>query len=948
MCDILHTMDIKIKSFLKKNIDIIVTAVLAVLFLAGGFAGIFQKLDFRMYDFLLGKKQEPKQSPNILFVNIDNESIDAMGEWPWTRDIFADSLLRMKELGATGAVFDVEFLSPSHLGVAPKAVQNVSSAFTRSSNDISDTVLELSNAVSSGQVTKAELPDMTKTMLDQYISPTLSELKNQITGNMFRDNDDYFARSIQFLGNTWLTINNRDVAIQIPEEEKKYVRQRFLFTKVTDKKNYIMRDNAYTDNEQYNGEKGGFSPALSTFMQHANGAGFTNVILDSDGTRRRIELFTERDGKYIGQLVFSPLMNMLDAQGFVRGRSSLVVKGALYPGETKRRDVRIPLDNHGRMLINWLHKDLGQSFRHESVLFLKQLDFMEDNITVCLENIPQLEIRDKNGEEMMYVTAAKELNEEYSAITKEKDALLAKCSGYDADGKVKDGLTPEDYETYFKMRSDFFSNVSDYISADFLKEIDERLSSVKKQISAAEFSDFNKSIHEQFDDLKHEYELYSQYEAEMKKQYSGSFCIIGNTASSTTDMGVTPFAAMYANVGTHANVMNTILQRNFIIPLSWLWSFLLAVVLSFIALIITRGKSSKRQNFAGGAAITAVIAVCISLMLFAGIYIPAVTASLFIITAYIADIVIRFTTSEKEKGFLRQAFSTYLSKDVVNEIVNDPGKLTLGGEDKHITALFTDIKSFSSFSELVTPTQLVSILNIYLGMLSDTILQFGGTIDKYIGDEIVSFFGAPLNLPDHAYKACCAGVRMKQAEAEFNKKHLADGDIPRSLETRVGINTGNMVVGNMGTSMKMNYTIMGNDVNLASRLEGVNKVYRSWVLVSEQTWKEADSGEHAGELVSRRLDKVRVIGINKPVQLYNVLGFKSEMSRVQLDEIALFHQALDKYLAKDFNGAGKMFVEANKMFPDDGAAIVFAERCKEYISKGIPDGWDGVMNMTSK
>jgi adenylate cyclase len=158
-----------------------------------------------------------------------------------------------------------------------------------------------------------------------------------------------------------------------------------------------------------------------------------------------------------------------------------------------------------------------------------------------------------------------------------------------------------------------------------------------------------------------------------------------------------------------------------------------------------------------------------------------------------------------------------------------------------------------------------------------------------------------------------------------------------------------MVVGNMGTSMKMNYTIMGNDVNLASRLEGVNKIYKSWVLVSEQTWNEADSGEHKGELVSRRLDKVRVIGINKPVQLYNILGFRKEMPENELAEIDAFHEALDTYLRKDFAKAGKMFLAADKMIEGgDGAAVVFADRCRGYIENGVPAGWDGVMTMTTK
>ena len=262
--------------------------------------------------------------------------------------------------------------------------------------------------------------------------------------------------------------------------------------------------------------------------------------------------------------------------------------------------------------------------------------------------------------------------------------------------------------------------------------------------------------------------------------------------------------------------------------------------------------------------------------------------------------------------------------------------------------MFSDIKSFSSFSELVTPEQLVNILNEYLGALSDNILEHSGTIDKYIGDSIVSLFGAPIRIENHAYAACAAAIRMKQTEGEFNRKHMLTGDVPRELYTRIGINTGDMIVGNMGTSLKKNYTMMGDNVNLASRLEGVNKVYGTWILCSEQTWKEADYGEHKGEIVVRKLDRVRVVGKTVPVQLYNVIGFRSEVSSNQLEEIELFHEALDLYLNRKFNEAGKKFIQANAMLPEDQAALVFAERCKSYMQKGIPDNWDGIMNLTSK
>ena len=931
------------------SLGFIVLIVTAVVFSALGAFGFFQKLDYRVYDLLLGLRREPKQSEKILFINIDDESIQALGEWPWSHDVIADCLLRIRELGAESVVFDVEYLSPSPRGVAPNAEENMDAAISAGRNDITDVINELSESVRRGFISRSELPSVTKDMIANYIDPALSNMQADIASKIYRDNDDYFARTIQFFGNAWLTVNTRDVAITLSDEDKAYAQKRILLSNVTDTGGFIPRDNQYTSDEQYNGQKAGFSPALHTLIAHAAGAGFTNVVIDSDGTRRRIELLYDYGGKYAAQLSFAPLLHILNAERIERTRNSLIVFNALFPGETERTTVKIPLDSRGRMLINWLHREQGKSFKNESVVFLKDLDFIEEALVTTLSNIRANELRAPDGSALGYIGAVQKLLKQYKTIDEEKRILLARCAGFNEDGELIDGINANEYEAYFAAREAFYDDIGLFIDAGYMSSIEARIAElVKAGLPEEEGESFTGVMKEQFGLLSDNYKTYRQYVNDMKDVYRASYCIIGNTASSTTDLGTNPFTRSYPNVGTHANVMNTILQRDFITPFPWYYGMIAAFLLMFFVMFITYGGSDMMQNVVTGIAVFLIVSVFVFFMIVPGYYIPPVASCLFMLFIYVAGIILRFTLSDREKRFLRRAFSTYLSKDVVNAIVEDPEKLSLGGEDKHITALFSDIKGFSSFSELVTPTQLVSILNEYLGLLSDTILRYNGTIDKYIGDAIVSFFGAPIDLPDHAYRACAAAVRMKQAEKLYNEKHLAHKDIPRALETRIGINTGNMVVGNMGTSMKMNYTIMGNDVNLASRLEGVNKIYKSWILVSETTWNEADSGEHKGELVSRRLDKVRVVGINKPVQLYNILGFKNEMPPDELASLGEFHEALDRYLARDFKNAGKMFMNANALNPADEASLVFAERCKDYLKQGIPDDWDGVMNMTTK
>ncbi|MDR1868419.1 MAG: ECF-type riboflavin transporter substrate-binding protein [Treponema sp.] len=292
---------------------------------------------------------------------------------------------------------------------------------------------------------------------------------------------------------------------------------------------------------------------------------------------------------------------------------------------------------------------------------------------------------------------------------------------------------------------------------------------------------------------------------------------------------------------------------------------------------------------------------------------------------------------------LRRAFSTYLSEDVVEEIVTDPTRLQLGGIKRHMTAIFTDVRGFTGIAERLSPENLVDLLNHYLSTMSDAILEQKGTIDKYEGDAIIAFFGAPLELPDHAIKACTAAVIMKRLEADVNKYVMKSDISPSPLLTRIGINSGDMVVGNMGTQKKMNYTIISNAVNLAARLEGINKQYGTWILATENTIKET-----AGWFLTRRLDRIRVVGIKESVQIYEVLETMEDAPQALLQKVDLFHKALELFEVRRWSDAGKEFLQILKQYPDDGPAGLYVNRCRQFLkAEPLPD-WDGVFNILEK
>ena len=698
----------------------------------------------------------------------------------------------------------------------------------------------------------------------------------------------------------------------------------------------------------------GFSPALPIFMKNAAGAGFTNVSIDSDGSRRRIELLRKNNDVYIAQLSFAPLLSLLDTKELERTKTHLVVKNALFPGEEKRRDISIPLDSHGRMLINWIPNNFVTSFKSDSVLFLIDIDRVEENLIEQLKNLETFVLRDEFGKTLPYYDVVTYLLATYDDLETQKQVLFNEQGG----STINDSR----FDAYFASRQTFFSDFAEIFHPSYLNEIMVRLNSLATEETKEDIQLLKDSVNERFVALKSEYDLYQENFEFLKNHYNETFCIIGHTAVASTDLGTTPFNRFYPNVGTHANVFNTIITEEFITPLEWYFGYIFSCVFVFLVLFLEYKKRLVVQNLIGGFSTLFFPILSILLMVIFRIYMPVIIPSLVPILSFLGLTAYRFINSEKDKSFLRSAFSTYLSAEVVNEIVSDPKKLTLGGEEKNITAIFTDVRGFSTISEKVTPTQLVSFLNRYLTLLSDIILENRGTIDKYEGDAIIGFFGAPISYDYHAWTACLSAIRMKEAEIEFNAEMLAADVIPMPVYTRIGINTGNMVVGNMGTDKKMNYTMMGNDVNLAARLEGVNKVYHTWILVSESTWLAADSGENKGKIVARRMDKVRVVGINKPVQLYNIVGLRSEMTENQLKSVDLFHQGLDRYLQRDFVNAKKYFDMANDLYPEtvtcynrdgstyteDGPASVFSARCTKNITEGIPANWDGVVNLVSK
>jgi len=308
---------------------------------------------------------------------------------------------------------------------------------------------------------------------------------------------------------------------------------------------------------------------------------------------------------------------------------------------------------------------------------------------------------------------------------------------------------------------------------------------------------------------------------------------------------------------------------------------------------------------------------------------------------YAAITSFRMIREERAKRQIRKSFSQYLSPGVIELIEKDPEKyIRPGGEMKELTIMFSDIRSFTTLSEGLSPDDLVHLLNEYFGAMTEIIFSYQGTLDKYIGDAIMAFWGSPYPQQDHAFRSCSCALEMVRGLEKLNVKWRNEGRPP--IAVGIGLNTGLVNVGNMGSDRRLAWTVMGDNVNLASRLEGITKQYHSKLVISEATYREV-----ASQFVCRELDKIKVKGKNLPVNIYELLDVAAERPKYEA-LLQQFDHAMAAYHSQDWQEAADRFAQILAIYPDDGPTQAFLERAEEFIEEAPQADWDGVYVMKTK
>ena len=404
-------------------------------------------------------------------------------------------------------------------------------------------------------------------------------------------------------------------------------------------------------------------------------------------------------------------------------------------------------------------------------------------------------------------------------------------------------------------------------------------------------------------------------------------------------------------VEIHANVVQTILDENYITRQSKASEVILIFVFTILTFFTTstvKGLKIKR-GFLLEAAEFFIVAVLIlgtiglAIWLFNHNFLmAAVSPVMSIAFGYVGSTVYHYLAERKQKTMIKGMFSTYVNPNVVDELITHPEKLRLGGERKELTVLFSDIAGFTTISESLTPEQLVTFLNEYLSAMTEIIFHYHGTLDKYEGDAIMAFWGAPIHADNHPLLCCQTAVEMQKRLALLREKWKQEGK--PHLEVRIGINTGDMVVGNMGGVGRFDYTVMGDSVNLGSRLEGANKQYHTFIMISERTHELVKK-----HVISRELDLLIVKGKTKPIKVYELLGLVQDTIPPEKIELLEWYQkGLQQHRNREWKEAIQSHEKALTIDPDDYPTKIYIERSKLYELNPPPDDWDGVFVLKSK
>ncbi|MDZ7344471.1 MAG: CHASE2 domain-containing protein, partial [candidate division KSB1 bacterium] len=429
--------------------------------------------------------------------------------------------------------------------------------------------------------------------------------------------------------------------------------------------------------------------------------------------------------------------------------------------------------------------------------------------------------------------------------------------------------------------------------------------------------------------------------------FKNKIVFVGASAEELQDNKLTPFFSFgvikrkIPGVEVHANALSTLLREDFITRAPPGADYLLVLAAGFVTMIIVLSLRPSIGIIFGILEVLALFVLAVALFTTQQLWIPVISPAVAIVLSFIGNAVQLVVVERRGRKLVREVFSQYVSKNVVDTMLASGEMPKFGGEKRELTVLFSDVRGFTTYCEKHAPEVVVQRLNEYLTEMVEVVFRNQGTLDKFVGDELMALYGAPHYFPEHAEKACVTACEMIANLREIQKRWSANAQ--EYFQIGIGINTGKMIVGNLGSQQKFDYTAIGDEVNLGARLEGANKQYWTAIIISESTYEQVKSRARA-----RELDLVRVKGKLKPVKIYELLSMNG-LPAIEEDLIInVYQQGLAYYKQREWYKALKEFKRVLRYFPSDGPCRVYVSRCLDFIENAPPLDWDGVYEFKTK
>ena len=853
---------------------LIIALVVFVAVLLFSFSTAYDVFELKLYDLRFELKPSIEQWDYLTFVDIDENSLTTVGQFPWPRDKYAEGLQVLKMLGVEQSAFDIMFPDESPTQINYPVLESLMGKAEKRAaigpEEISMIPRDMDRIFSEGIAEMGEA-----VFCYTFSSEPLSDVA------MKKQQDPAFIEAIERF--------NMKASVAVPEEKLKGLED------IDDRETISI------------------SYPIPEIMNAAHSFGFVNRYTDVDGVIRKVRLVRLFQGRLYFNLAMAMLFDicrvkMSDVEVYP-GRG-IILKKAFNPVTQEYGDITVPIDRKGMMYVNWA----GPGPREKSFHLLPFYSLLD--YAYFAGSVHDFFDRMEAGGGKF----------ERSRLYRELDAAMA---GYEKSETAGDRIAN------LKLVMDIRKKISD-IKKGYVKDFSSEITRIKEELKTKDDPRLREELEIMQDDVK-AMNLVIRLEDELP----GHITLTGLTATGTHDIGVVPLHKEYARVGTYHNTVNTILNNGFIRKSGMWLNYLLWLIMSVCMGFLIQGLDARKSIVAIVVSFVVVNIFVMLLFSLLNLWVDQLGLNLALILPSAGIASIKFMNEESQKRFIKNAFSHYLAPGVIDQILEDPEALELGGENREITIFFSDVAGFSTISEKLTPPELVNLLNEYLSEMTDIILAHGGTVDKYEGDAIMAFYGAPKSFPDHELRACRAAIAMKKKLREMQEEWRKIGK--DELYVRMGMNTGYAVVGNMGSKTRMDYTAMGDSVNLASRLEGANKFYNTYAMISGATYEGVKE-----EIEARKLDVIRVVGKTEPVLIYELLGEKGRLPERMYEMLEHYNRGLEFFTNHEWKRAKSSFKEGLKIIDDDGPSLTYLGRCDGFMKKAPSKNWDGVYTLKSK